>query len=218
MLRLACLLCLIIPRLLLAQLMGLSLGRVSSTVAWEYPRPAGACDLCVSGTTPNASRESFAPALMVEERPSSVFGLASEIRYTLKGYATTEPTLNVHYLEVPALLRVGRIQGTRFPILPFLELGPALAIRVYCEVDYNQTSEDCRKGAAFGQDWRIRRLDISAVAGLGLTLHVDDHVAMVGARYDAGLLDVGGGNGATTKHRSTLVYLAWLWSTQAPTR
>jgi len=159
----------------------MSLGRAFTTVDWQYPRPPADCDYCILDSSPHAFRESFAPAFVWQSAPARGIGFASELRYTLKGYAVTEPTLDVHYLEVPALLRVGAIVGAS-PIHPFLELGPAFALRVHCEVDYNRTSEACARGAAFGHDWRVRRFDVSGVLGVGLAFSVGTETATIGAR------------------------------------
>jgi hypothetical protein len=199
-----------------AQFVGASLGRVSSTVDWQYPAPPSNCDACVVDVSPNASRQSFAPALLWQGAPARAVGFATEVRYTLKGYATTEPTLNVHYLEVPLLLRLGVLSAPGVPVRPFVEAGPAFASRVHCEVDYNGRGDDCARGAAFGQDWRVRHFDISGVIGAGLAVHVGNDVAIAGARYDYGFVNIGStGQGVPTKNRSSLVYLAWLWPVRA---
>lgn len=177
---------------------------------WQSPKPPASCTSCILDVSPNGHRQSWAPALLVSARPDQQLGFDTELRYTLKGYATTEPTLNVHYLEIPALVRIGSLRDSRSPVVPFLELGPALAVRVHCEVDYANSSNTCRNGAAAGQDWRIRPFDVSAIGGFGLSLRIDDRVAVLGARYDWGLVDIGGGQGAATKNRSTLIYLGWL--------
>lgn len=200
-----------LPRLLGAQYIGLSLGRVSATVDWQYPAPPKNCDFCVVDVSPHASRESLAPAFLVQLRPTSVLGFSSEIRYTEKGYATTEPTLNVDYLEVPGLVRLGRAVWPGSPVAPFLEGGPALALRTHCEVDHSGSGDPCRNGVTFGQDWRIRAFDVSGILGFGLAISIDQKLLVAGARYDWGLVNIGGGQGLPTKNRSSLVYLAWLW-------
>jgi hypothetical protein len=195
-----------------AQLVGASLGRVSATVDWQYPRPSANCDFCIVDVSPNASRESLAPAFMWQSAPGRAVGFASELRYTRKGYATTEPTLNVHYLEIPTFLRLGAISASALPIRPFLEVGPAFALRVHCEVNYNRTSDPCERGVAFGQDWRVRHFDVSGILGIGLAVSVGEDIAILGARYDYGFVNIGStGEGVPTKNRSSLVYLGWLW-------
>ena len=197
---------------LTAQLVGASLGRVSSTVDWQFPPPPSNCNFCIVDVSPNASRDSYAPALMWQFAPARTIGLVTEGRYTMKGYATTQPTLNVHYLEIPLLLRLGAISAPTFPVRPFLEAGPALAIRVHCEVDYNGRADNCERGVAFGQDWRLRNFDVSGVIGGGIAARISGDVAIVGARYDYGLVNIGStGEGVPTKNRSGLIYLAWLW-------
>ncbi len=196
-----------------AQLLGMSLGRASATVDWQYPKPPTSCDACVGDVSPNASRESVAPALMFYSTPARSIGVVTEVRYILKGYAVTEPTLNVHYLEIPALLRLGAVSTSTFPFHLFMEVGPAFALRVHCEVDYNGgRSDPCDRGAAFGQDWRIRRFDVSGIVGAGVAVRVGDNTALVGARYDYGFVNIGSsGLGVPTKNRSSLLYLGWLW-------
>jgi hypothetical protein len=202
---------LLIPQILVAQYAGVSLGRTSSTVDWQVPPPPSGCNFCVSDISPNAHREALAPAFVLHTRPAALLGLSTELRYVRKGYATTQPTLNVHYLEIPVLLRVGSLVTARSPVTPFLEAGPALAFRAHCEVDYNGLADDCRKGAAFGQDWRIRGFDVSSLIGVGLAIRLPGAVLAAGGRIDWGFVNIGGGQGVPTKNRSSVVYLAWLW-------
>jgi len=207
-----------LPQALAAQLWGASLGRVSATVDWQVPKPSQPCDFCVVDIAPNASRKSWSPAVVVNTRAEDLVGLSSEVRYTLKGYATTQPTLNVHYVETPALIRIGHLVSTNTPISPFIEGGPALALRVHCEVDYNSTDAACKKGVAFGQDWRVRRFDISGVAGIGLAIRAGSEVIVVGARVDYGLVNIGRGQGVPTKNRSKLLYVSLLAPVEHPAR
>ena len=204
------LICCLAPRLLVAQYVGLSLGRVSSTVDWQYPPPSPACDFCIVDAAPNASRESLAPAMALQWRAKHWLGVVSEARYTPKGYATTQPTLLVNYVEAPLLLRFGKLIYSTSPISFFGEAGPAVALRIHCEVDYNGIGDPCRKGVAFGQDWRIRSYDVSGILGIASAVRLQDNVLVAGARVDWGTVDIGGGQGVPTKNRSTLVYLEWL--------
>jgi hypothetical protein len=211
------LIALAMPHLLAAQYAGFSLGRMSSTVDWQVPPPPSGCDFCITDIAPNASREALAPGFILHLRPAALLGFATEMRYVRKGYATTEPTLNVHYLEIPLLLRAGPLISSTRHFTPFVEAGPALALRAHCEVDYNGRADECHKGVAFGQDWRIRRFDLSTLAGLGLAVRISDAALVAGARIDWGLVNIGGGQGVPTKNRSSLVYLAWLWRIGHPT-
>ena len=207
--------CCLIPRLLFAQYVGVSLGRVWSTVDWQYPTPSPGCDFCIVDAAPNASRESLAPALAFQWGATHWIGVVSEARYTQKGFATTQPTLLVNYLEAPLLLRLGKLVSSTGPISFFGEAGPAIALRVHCEVDYNGIAAPCQKGVAFGQDWRIRSYDVSGVVGIAGAVRLNDNVLVTGARIDWGTVDIGGGQGVPTKNRSTLVYVEWLWGVGA---
>jgi hypothetical protein len=197
---------------LMAQLVGASLGRASSTVDWQFPPAPSNCDMCAAGASPHASKESYAPALLWQFAPARAIGFDTEIRYTMKGYAVTEPTLDVHYVEMPLLLRLGAVSAPASPVWPFLEAGPAFAIRVHCEVDVNGQADACANGVPFGQDWRTRDFDVSGVIGVGIALRIRGDVAIAGARYDYGFVNIGStGSGVPTKNRSSLIYLAWLW-------
>jgi hypothetical protein len=194
---------------LAAQFMGVSSGRLISTVDWVYtPQTCPGCDYDVS---PNARRRTYAPALTLEEFPSKFIGFSTEVRLMKKGFAVSEPTLDVDYLEIPALLRLGAISSPRFPVQPFIEAGPALAIRVYCEVDYNHTSADCSQGVPFGEDWRVRQYDVSGILGAGVSVRLDGRILMAGARLDYGHVNINNEMGVPTKNRSSLVYGEFLW-------
>ncbi|MBL0171185.1 MAG: hypothetical protein IPP90_10715 [Gemmatimonadaceae bacterium] len=193
-----------------AQHVGGSYARTASTVDWQYPAPPAGCDSCISDAEPNAGRHATALGIVAQWHVDRWFGAASEIRFTPKGFAVSQPTLAVDYLEIPLLLRVGRLVHQSVTVSPFAEAGPAIAFRTTCRVRYNSTSEGCYNGAAFGQDWRIRRLDVTAVAGVGVALHVHGNLLMAGERVDWGLRHIGGAEGVPTKHRSLLTYVSWM--------
>jgi hypothetical protein len=161
--------------------------------------------------SPHAPRKTNAPALTLEEFPSKFIGFSTEARLVKKGFAVTEPTLDVDYLEIPALLRLGAISSRRFPVLPFVEVGPALALRVHCEVDYNHTYADCSRGQPFGEDWRVRRYDVSGILGAGVSVRLAGRILMAGGRLDYGHVNINSELGVPTKNRSSLVYGELLW-------
>jgi hypothetical protein len=207
----AIVLSLALPGALSAQFAGVSLGRAVSTVDWQYPAPSADCGFCVSDVSPGASRQSSTPALVVQWRTTQWFGGSTEVRLAPKGYALTEPTLRVEYLQVPLMFRLGRVTGRRAGVRPFLEAGPALALRVRCRVFYNGTSDACVQDAVLGQqDWRLRRLDVSGLAGVGLAVHVRRALVLIGKRAEWGWSDMGGPDGVPTKHRADVWYVGGL--------
>jgi hypothetical protein len=117
----------------------------------------------------------------------------------------------VEYLEVPVLLRIGRLTYQGSPVSIFAEAGPALAIKARCSMLYNDTSGGCENGVLPGQDWRIGQADVSGILGLGGALRIRRSVVMIGGRIDWGLRDIGGGSGVPTKNRSSLLYAGLLW-------
>ena len=200
-----------IPSALHAQYVGLSTGRAVSTVDWQYPAPPADCGFCAVDASPSVSRQSSTPALMVQWRTRRWLGASTEVRFAPKGYALTEPTLRVDYLQVPLLFRLGRLTGQRAGVRPFVEAGPALALRVRCRVSYNGTSDGCVQGAVLGQqDWRLRRFDFSGLAGVGLAVHVQRAMVLVGTRAEWGWSDMGGPQGVPTKHRAAMWYVGGL--------
>ena len=202
-------LALVLPQLLHAQYVGASIAGVSSTVDWQYPAPPVDCGFCISDASPNSNRNAIAPAIAAQWRSTHWLGVASELRFISKGYAITQPTLNVDYLEIPLLLRLGRLIHDAMPIMPFAEVGPALAINVHCVWRYSDTFGSCRKGAVLGEQSAIRRTDISGVIGAGLALRIRRVVIVAGGRVDWGLRDIGG-DVVPTKNRSTLMHVGML--------
>jgi hypothetical protein len=200
---------LLLPAVAQAQYVGLSIGGMESTVDWQYPAPPASCDYCVADASPHDTRQAFSPALLAQWRAEQVVGFASELRYAPKGYATTQPTLNVGYLQVPLLLRLGRLVYPVARWSAFFELGPSVALRATCSVESSTTVESCRNGA-FGADRRVGLVDLTAIGGVGAAVRIADGVLVSGARIDAGLRDIGGGADVPTKNRSTLLYIAWL--------
>jgi hypothetical protein len=201
---------LVLPGALAAQYVGFSIGRTVSTVDWQYPPPPADCGNCITDASPSASRHGTTAALLLQWRPSEWWGGTTEVRLAPKGYAVTQPTLSVEYLQVPLLLRVGRLTHPDRGVRPFVEVGPALAVRARCRVFYNNTSDPCTRGAVFGQDWQLRRLEVSAQAGAGLAWQVRETLVLVGARVDWGLRDIGGPEQVPTKHRAGLWYVGAL--------
>lgn len=188
-----------------AQYVGASIGHTISTVDWQYPSSGGI------DAAPNQSRQAFAPAIVAQWSAGQWVGIASELRYTRKGYARTEPTLRVDYVEVPILLRMGRILDQRTPVTLFAEAGPALAIRAHCAMLYNDTHGSCEDGATPASDWHVGRTDVSGILGVGGALHIRKSVVLIGARVDHGVQDIGGGARVPTKNRSKLLYMTLLW-------
>ncbi len=208
--RLLLVLSVVLPRLTAAQYVGVSVGRSVSTVDWQYPPPPADCGNCISDAYPTASRHATTSAVTAQWRPTCTLGVVTELRLAPKGYAVTQPTPRVDYLQVPLLLRVGRIAGPRASLRPYLEAGPALAVRVRCRVFYNSASDPCVRGAVFGQDWELRRVDLSAIGGAGLAFHARRTMVQVGGRVDWGLRDMGGPERFPTKHRAALWYVGAL--------
>jgi hypothetical protein len=198
------------PHAALAQHVGVTLDRVSSTVDWQYPKPPADCFPCVVDASPNASRGAIGGGVVVALRSSRRIGIGSEILLAPRGYAVTQPTLEVNYLSLPQLVRLGKLNDRRVPFTLFVEAGIAPAIRLNCRVRYSGISDPCYNGAAFGQDWRIRRFDASAVAGAGVSVRLSQQVLLIRGRIDYGLLDIGGPEAYPTKHRSFALSAAWL--------
>jgi hypothetical protein len=210
---------LFVPQMLAAQYIGLSVGATSSTVDWQVPAPPAGCRDCISGISPNANRDSWSPALVMQWRATDWLGIEGEARFAPKGYAITQPTLEVDYLEIPVLLRLGKLVNEHSPVSVFIEAGPAVAIRVQCEVKYNGIVDGCHNGAAFGQDYRTAWTDASAIIGIAMAVRIGDKLVIAGARYDWGLEDIGHeGEGVPTKNRSSLLYVSWLWRLHGETR
>jgi hypothetical protein len=204
-----------IPHTLTAQYIGMSLGRAASTVDWQYPAPPAGCIWCPIDVLPAGSRQAMTPAVVLQWHATHWFGASSELRLAPKGFAISQPTLRVEYLQVPLLFRMGRIAGRRAGLRPFLEAGPGVALRVRCRVSYTSVTGDvtepcARDATVVKQDWRFTRLDLSALAGAGLAVHVRRTLVLVGGRVDWGLRDIGGPEPVPTKHRTTLVYVSGL--------
>jgi len=209
-LRLCVAVLLVAPRFLPAQWVGGSLGRVTSTVDWQYPPPSEPCDFCVVDAFPNASRVATAGALTAAWRADRWIGATTELRYAPRGYAVTQPTLRVDYLDIPVLARLGKLASREAPVMPFFEAGPAVGMRVRCRVYFNTTSDPCRNGAAFGQDWAIRRFEATAIGGGGVSVRVGSQMLLLRAQVEWGLRDIGGAAGVPTKHRATSTSITWM--------
>lgn len=202
---LGCLMQLVVTSGLRAQYVGASLGRTISTVDWQFPVSSGV------DASPHQSRRALAPAIVAQWSAARWFGIASELRYTRKGYAITEPTLHADYVEVPVLLRIGRFVDRRTPITLFAEGGPAFAIRAHCAMLYNGTHASCENGDTPASNWRVGLTDVSGILGLGGAWRIRNSVVVIGTRADWGLQDIGGGSSVPTKNRSSLLYAALLW-------
>jgi hypothetical protein len=202
---------LILPQLLGAQYVGISLGRSVSTVDWHVDPPPPSCDACIIGAFPGGSRSALTPAAALQLWPTSFVGLATEVRYIQKGYAVTEPRLNVDYLEVPLLMRLGPLVWSASRIAPFLEAGPALGLRARCGIRYDVRSDGCKSHAIADEDWSTRRYDVSLIGAAGVALRIAGGALVIGARTDRGLMDIGHGIGYPTRNRTTLTYASWLW-------
>jgi hypothetical protein len=198
------------PALAHAQYIGANVDRVASTIDWQYPKPPAGCEFCIGDGAPNASRRAIGGGVVVAMRAQRNLGLSSEVTFSPRGYAVTQPTLEMAYLSFPNLMRVGRLVNEDFPLSVFVEGGVAPALRLDCRVKYNSTSEECFNGAAFGQNYHTRRFDVSAIAGIGVGVRLGRRVVALRIRGDAGLVNIGESQGVPTKHRAFTLSAAWL--------
>jgi hypothetical protein len=126
------------------------------------------------------------------------FAFQPELLYSQKGGGGSDGgddfSVNVNFLQVPALLRVDFPADGR--VRPFLLAGPAFGFRTGASIEFAGDEEDIADDVA--------RMDVSGIVGVGVQLSR----AVVEARYDHGFRDLDredGDNDAKSRTFSVLV-------------
>ena len=153
------------------QMLGWSVGVVSSGVEWLYP-PAPPSDYpVIIRSSSNTDRRSLTLAGSVREEFRDWFSVQSGLRIVPKGFEVTGPTFHMVYAEVPALgvLHTGR--GSGF----FAEGGVLLGVRLHCRRFFRGVDgpheDSCGRFTSERYDLRpLRRIDLSWDVGVGARL------------------------------------------------
>ncbi|HEY4303756.1 MAG TPA: porin family protein [Gemmatimonadaceae bacterium] len=142
---------------------------------------------------------------------SAGWAFQPELTYSMKGAKTSESgvtgTVKLSYLEVPLLLRY-EVEGGE--VRPFFHAGPALALKLSCDVEASSgsatASESCSDAGADAKSF-----DIGLMFGGGLAFKQMNHTFSVGVRYNLGLVDIA--DNSTSKNRvlSVVGTFEWPW-------
>lgn len=204
------LLAVMLPRVASAQYIGVAIDQVTSTVDWQYPKSLSHCEFCVWDSFPERSRKAGGATITYAWRAQQWIGFTSELQLAPRGFAISQPTLEVSYLAAPQLLRVGKLIEPGLPIMPFVEGGFAPALRVRCRIVSNYNFDPCKDGPSPRDDDGVRMYDLTAITSLGVALRIWKPVITLRARRETGLLDVDGPSRNPTKHRATVISIGLL--------
>lgn len=124
---------------------------------------------------------------------SNSISLQPEVAWVEKGAKDSEGgsdiTLDIDYLEVPILLRVGFAPGSS--VRPFIFAGPYVAFKIGCsfsgEEDGIEVDVECNSGADFLE---IKSSDFGASVGGGLEFDMGTGSFFVDARLSHGLSNI----------------------------
>lgn len=129
---------------------------------------------------------------------SPALGLEIDGQYSMKGakiaISGVSATGQLDYLELPVLLRLDIASNAESRVVPFVVVGPSVAMRTGCSL----------KGGAFGLSvslgcarlesaltTKFKTFDFSGVVGGGLDFTAGTNRISLGARYTYGLIDIG---------------------------
>ncbi|MFI5312190.1 MAG: porin family protein [Gemmatimonadales bacterium] len=137
-------------------------------------------------------------------QPELQFIQKGDNQVDIAGTQTFTTALRLSYVEVPLLFRLrGEQMGG---LVPFLVVGPALAVRAGCSVDVRGLA-----GSYSCNNLPEREsLDYGAIAGGGVDLTVGGRTFTISARYDWGVKDAFRNNDAKNRALSVLLGIR-LW-------
>lgn len=175
-----------------AQVVGWSIGFVSSGVDWVYPPPPPSDYPVIVGASSNTDRRSVTLAASVRQELRGWLSVESGLRVVPKGFEVTGPTFHMVYAEVPLLgvLHTGYGPGL------LAEGGMVMGVRVHCRRFFRGVDgphrDGCGRFTSERYDLRpLRRTDLSWSVGLGARLGDPDRGWLgVVARLQRSLIDL----------------------------
>ncbi|MHB0949251.1 MAG: porin family protein [Gemmatimonadaceae bacterium] len=141
-------------------------------------------------------RHSIAAGVTYRHRLTPGVVLEPELLVVPRGWSSQSlPTLTMTYLELPVLLRIGAMTDGGWPLRPVLSVGPAVSWRLTCALDGTGQADSgsgCRTQGTYepGDDYHIRRFDVSAQLGLALEARIAGAIVGLDGRYEYGLVDI----------------------------
>jgi hypothetical protein len=121
-------------------------------------------------------------------RPELHFALkGGRAQATVEGGGTAQLDIELAYLEVPVLLRVGLPRGR---IRPMLFGGPAGALQIGCDLQLIGPDQPVRSTCGAADFTVFRELDLSYVIGGGLEVRWPQSALSLEGRYTGGLRSV----------------------------
>ena len=163
----------------------------ASAQAWTFGVNVGAGQGGFSGSQEfNWSHLAPSGSVFLAQPFARGFWLQPEVGYSRKIGVSNTPisklTLAADYLEVPLLLQY-RWQGIAAPVSPFVQLGPALAIRMRCTLELEgsgvRTKDDC--DVVRGET--SQKVDATITGGVGLAMFVAGTRLTLEGRASTGL-------------------------------
>jgi hypothetical protein len=140
-----------------------------------------------------------------------------ELAYSMKGAKASgdgaTATIKLSYLEMPLLLRFDI--PTDGGVRPFLQAGPALALKLSCDLEGTDgtvtISSSCGKVTGDFESEDAKTVDVGAMLGGGLAFKQMNHVLTIGVRYNFGLVDVFQNGGLKNRVLSIVGTFEWPW-------
>ncbi|MDR0787282.1 MAG: PorT family protein [Gemmatimonadota bacterium] len=141
------------------------------------------------------SRAGLIAGLSLIKPINTSFSLVTEAAYSARGAKVriredgvpVSASLNVGYIDIPVFIRYQLPVSGEFK--PYMQAGPALGLNTGCNVGASGGGVSVTVACSeVGAD--IRTFDLGAVAGAGLEIDLLRYAVGIGARYNAGLVDV----------------------------
>lgn len=141
----------------------------------------------------DSSNSLFFGASIVMQAPASMIGFESGVLYVPKGTSIGDGSLNLTYVEIPLMVRVGMdLQNS--PIRPVAMIGGSIGINTGCEIEGSDGEVsmeiDC-DDPLFDEPIEIRQIDFGVTAGIGLDIPIGTRgILAPSVRYTRGLTDI----------------------------
>lgn len=163
---------------------------------------------CVVAADAHARRSSAAGAAFARRRVWKPLSLQLEIQYATKGYAVTQPTLHVDYLELPVLARVD-LSTAHVPVSIHSVAGFAPGVRVRCRVYAQTVGQPCSSGSVLDND--PARFETDRVLGAGVRVGSPERAVTLDLLHASSLTNMDLWNGSKASFSSTQIAVGLSW-------
>lgn len=187
--------------------LGLHAGGTSTSMSFELGSgdctDDGSGGVCIGSIGSSKNRRSATIGVYAAVPVTRIIGVQADVGYVRKGYAVTQPALEVDYLEAPLLLRVVPFAWL---VQPYAITGFSAAIRLSCRMLVNGGPSFCR---STGLTKRPTLLDFGTVYGIGVRTRLRTGWVSLEVRETGSINDIGAWDVEKSTNHVTAILLRY---------